>query len=123
MISLEKDRGWGSVPSSNPARSARVGRASGLESPTREEVLERFLLGFEGTSLPQWLADMLSAGLAEVGIYPRNYGVHSQRMAVLLKGDHVRGRAFVHGGLVLTLLNCWPRLQASSHGGLGGNLC
>ena len=39
----------------------------------REEVLERFLLGFEGTSVPDWLADMLSAGLAGVAIYPRNY--------------------------------------------------
>lgn len=39
----------------------------------REEVLERFLLGFEGTSLPEWLAGLLSAGLAGVAIYPRNY--------------------------------------------------
>jgi beta-N-acetylhexosaminidase len=39
----------------------------------REEVLERFLLGFAGTSLPDWLAHLLSAGLAGVAIYPRNY--------------------------------------------------
>lgn len=39
----------------------------------RQEVLERFLLGFEGTSLPDELASLLSRGLAGVAIYSRNY--------------------------------------------------
>jgi len=37
------------------------------------EVLERFLLGFQGTVLPEELAALLASGLAGVAIYPRNY--------------------------------------------------
>ena len=37
------------------------------------EVLERFLLGFQGTALPEELAALLESGLAGVAIYPRNY--------------------------------------------------
>lgn len=37
------------------------------------EVLERFLLGFEGTELPKEMAALLESGLAGVAIYPRNY--------------------------------------------------
>src|ERR1700730_12363424 len=81
-ILTKKHRGWGSVPSSNPARSGSVGRASKLESPVREEVLERFLLGFEGTALPDWLANLLSAGLAGVAIYPRNYADPADLLAL-----------------------------------------
>ena len=77
-ILTKKHPGWGSVPSSYPPRCESLGRPGKPESPAREEVLERFLLGFEGPSLPDWLADLLSAGLAGVAIYPRNYGVHSQ---------------------------------------------
>jgi beta-N-acetylhexosaminidase len=39
----------------------------------RQEVLERFLLGFEGTSLPPELARLLKLGLSGVAIYSRNY--------------------------------------------------
>jgi beta-N-acetylhexosaminidase len=43
------------------------------ESGRSREVLERFFLGFSGTTLPDELAGMLSAGLAGVAIYARNY--------------------------------------------------
>ena len=39
----------------------------------RDSVLARFLLGFEGNSLPGELAEYLSRGLAGVVIYQRNY--------------------------------------------------
>ena len=39
----------------------------------RPEVLERFFLGFQGTSLPDELAALLESGLAGVAIYARNY--------------------------------------------------
>jgi beta-N-acetylhexosaminidase len=43
------------------------------ESRESPEVLERFLLGFQGTELPGELAALLACGLAGVAIYPRNY--------------------------------------------------
>ena len=45
-ILTKKHRGWGYVPSSYLHRSERLGRASKLECHAREEVLERFLLGW-----------------------------------------------------------------------------
>lgn len=39
----------------------------------RHEVLQRFLVGFEGTTLPGELTAMLAGGLAGVAIYPRNF--------------------------------------------------
>ena len=39
----------------------------------RHEALQRFLVGFEGTTLPGELAAMLAGGLAGVAIYPRNF--------------------------------------------------
>jgi beta-N-acetylhexosaminidase len=39
----------------------------------RDSVLARFMLGFEGRSLPQELAEYLSRGLAGVVIYQRNF--------------------------------------------------
>ena len=43
------------------------------ESHHVPEVLERFFLGFQGTSLPDELAALLESGLAGVAIYARNY--------------------------------------------------
>jgi beta-N-acetylhexosaminidase len=40
---------------------------------TPDSVLARFMLGFEGDSLPAELADYLSQGLAGVVLYPRNF--------------------------------------------------
>ena len=37
------------------------------------DVLEKFLLGFEGTSLPHELRELLAGGLGGVAIYPRNF--------------------------------------------------
>ncbi|MBI3662693.1 MAG: beta-N-acetylhexosaminidase [Acidobacteria bacterium] len=48
-------------------------RAAQPESGRRSEVLGHFLLGFEGTSLPQELRAMLAQGLAGVAIYRRNW--------------------------------------------------
>ena len=39
----------------------------------RHEVLGRFMLGFDGTTMPDDLAEMLAHGLAGVAIYPRNF--------------------------------------------------
>jgi beta-N-acetylhexosaminidase len=44
-----------------------------MHSADRVQALERFLLGFEGTSLPEELARLLSEGVTGVAIYPRNY--------------------------------------------------
>jgi beta-N-acetylhexosaminidase len=41
--------------------------------PQHQEVLERFLLGFEGATLSDDLRRLLEMGLAGVVIYPRNY--------------------------------------------------
>ena len=63
----------------------------------REEVLERFLLGFEGTSLPDWLADLLSAGLAGVAIYPRNYADPEDLRALIAAIRTAAGRPVLIG--------------------------
>jgi len=39
----------------------------------RHEALERFVVGFDGSSLPDELGEMLKNGLAGVAIYPRNF--------------------------------------------------
>jgi len=44
------------------------------ETQPRDPVLARFLLGFEGDSLPAELASYLARGLAGVALYPRNFG-------------------------------------------------
>jgi beta-N-acetylhexosaminidase len=46
-------------------------RRTGLQVP--EEVLEKFILGFEGRTLPAELREYLSAGLAGVILFPRNF--------------------------------------------------
>ena len=43
------------------------------KTQTRDSVLARFMLGFEGDSLPAELADYLAEGLAGVVLYPRNF--------------------------------------------------
>jgi beta-N-acetylhexosaminidase len=43
------------------------------ETPPRDPVLARFLLGFDGTLLPAELAGYLAEGLAGVAVYPRNF--------------------------------------------------
>jgi len=43
------------------------------ESLPPRDVLGKFLLGFEGTSLPDELRELLAAGLGGVAIYPRNF--------------------------------------------------
>lgn len=63
----------------------------------REEVLERFLLGFEGTSLPDWLANLLGAGLAGVAIYPRNYDSPRSLRALTAAIRNAAGRPVLIG--------------------------
>ena len=63
----------------------------------REEFLERFLLGFEGPSLPEWLADLLSAGLAGVAIYPRNYADPASLQALTASIRAAAGRPVLIG--------------------------
>jgi beta-N-acetylhexosaminidase len=50
-------------------------RNAGLQIPwtERQEVLERFMVGFDGASLPDDLARLLGLGLAGVAVYSRNY--------------------------------------------------
>lgn len=52
------------------------------ETPARDSVLARFMLGFEGDSLPAELAEYLAQGLAGVVLYHRNYS-SAQRLREL----------------------------------------
>ena len=72
-------------------------RLEGSDWPMREEVLERFLLGFEGTSLPAWLANLLGAGLAGVAIYPRNYETPQRLRALTAAIRNAAGRPVLIG--------------------------
>ncbi|MBI3484347.1 MAG: glycoside hydrolase family 3 protein [Acidobacteria bacterium] len=50
-----------------------MSRTAQLDSRSRINPPERFLLGFEGTSLPEELRALLAQGLAGVAIYRRNW--------------------------------------------------
>jgi beta-N-acetylhexosaminidase len=43
------------------------------ETPARDSVLTRFMLGFEGANLPSELTDYLACGLAGIALYARNF--------------------------------------------------
>ena len=53
--------------------AARVERETRMRTSYPVPVLERFLLGFQGTSLPGELRELLAQGLAGVAIFPRNF--------------------------------------------------
>jgi beta-N-acetylhexosaminidase len=46
------------------------------------EVLERLLLGFHGTAVPQEIAALLGGGLSGVAIYPRNFNSPAELLAL-----------------------------------------
>jgi beta-N-acetylhexosaminidase len=50
-----------------------MSRTAQPDSPSRGNVSERFLFGFEGTSLPGELRALLAQGLAGVALYRRNW--------------------------------------------------
>jgi len=50
-----------------------MSRTAQLDSRSRANPSERFLLGFDGTSLPEELRALLAQGLAGVAIYRRNW--------------------------------------------------
>jgi beta-N-acetylhexosaminidase len=58
-------RGWRESYQMNPE--------SQPETEPRDPVLSRFMLGFEGDSLPEELAEYLAGGLAGVVLYRRNF--------------------------------------------------
>jgi beta-N-acetylhexosaminidase len=47
--------------------------ASSAITEKRAEILERFLVGFDGTSLPPETAALVGGGLSGVALYPRNF--------------------------------------------------
>ena len=54
------------------------------------DVLEKFMLGFQGTALPEELRALLAAGLGAVAIYPRNF---SSPAGLLALTDEIRRAA------------------------------
>lgn len=57
------------------------------KTQSRDSVLARFMLGFEGGSLPTELAGYLAQGLAGVVLYPRNFSSveHLQRLTAEIR--------------------------------------
>ena len=56
-----------------PRESYQMNTQGESTTKTRDSVLARFMLGFEGDSLSPQLAGYLADGLAGVVIYPRNF--------------------------------------------------
>src|SRR5258708_29963214 len=56
-----------------PRESYQMTAQTQSKRQARDSVLARFMLGFEGDSLPAALTDYLARGLAGVVIYDRNY--------------------------------------------------
>ena len=63
----------------------------------RDSVLARFMLGFEGDSLPVELADYLAQGLAGVVLYNRNFHSAEQLRELTTKIRHAAGRPILIG--------------------------
>jgi beta-N-acetylhexosaminidase len=70
-----------------------------LDSRTqaRDSVLARFMLGFEGDSLPAELADYLAQGLAGVVLYPRNFPSVERLRELTSEIRHAAGRPVLIG--------------------------
>ena len=81
------------------------------------EVLQHFLLGFDGTSLPDELREMLENGLAGVAIYPRNFTSVDGLRALAHEIREAAGRRVLigidqEGGTKISLpepFTQWPR--------------
>jgi hypothetical protein len=63
----------------------------------RDSVLARFMLGFEGQSLPSELAEYLSQGLAGVVIYHRNFASASHLLELTSAIRRAAGRPVLIG--------------------------
>ncbi len=76
LVNLERGA-WQSPAPRCVARMIADGRAPATEMNSirsiRQNLLGKFILGFEGTSLPAELADLLREGLAGVAIFHRNF--------------------------------------------------
>ncbi len=80
------------------------------------QVLQHFLLGFDGTSLPDELRELLRGGLAGVAIYPRNFtSVEELRALTTAIRDAAGGRVLIgidqEGGTKFSLpepFTPWP---------------
>ena len=56
-----------------PRESYQMNRETQSKTEPRDSVLARFMLGFDGDSLPGELAEYLARGLAGVAVYRRNF--------------------------------------------------
>ena len=73
-------------------------------SPTRKtdsfpprDVLQKFLLGFEGTFLPDDLRQLLAGGLGGVALYPRNFKTTEGLRALTADVRRAAGRPVLIG--------------------------
>jgi beta-N-acetylhexosaminidase len=74
------------IDSRPPRESYQMNTETQSKTEPRDSVLARFMLGFEGNSLPGELAEYLARGLAGVVIYQRNFksaeGLHDLTSAI-----------------------------------------
>ncbi len=77
--------------SASPRESYQMNTQTQPKTQPRDSVLARFMLGFEGDSLPAELAGYLARGLAGVVIYPRNFS-SVERLRELTDGNPPRRR-------------------------------
>jgi beta-N-acetylhexosaminidase len=68
---------------------------TGLQVP--EEVLEKFILGFEGRTLPGTLGEYLAAGLAGVILFPRNFSSPEELFSLTQEIRRAGGRPVLIG--------------------------
>jgi beta-N-acetylhexosaminidase len=61
-----------------------MANSSLTETLARHPVARRFMVGFEGATLPSWARELLSQGLAGVAIYPRNFS-SAEELAALTR--------------------------------------
>src|SRR5580692_539654 len=74
------------IDSRPPRESYQMNTETQSKTEPRDSVLARFMMGFEGNSLPGELAEYLARGLAGVVIYQRNFksaeGLHDLTSAI-----------------------------------------
>jgi beta-N-acetylhexosaminidase len=80
-----------------PRESYQMNTESQSKTVPRDSVLGRFMLGFDGDSLPGELAEYLARGLAGVVLYRRNFASAEQLQKLTAAIRQAAGRALLIG--------------------------
>jgi len=85
------------IDSRSPRESYQMNTETQSKTEPRDSVLARFMLGFDGDSIPAELAEYLTRGLAGVALYPRNFTCAEELRELTLAIRQAAGRPVLIG--------------------------